>query len=247
MTVKSIILGFAAVVGLAGSAQAIPVVTNLVTNGGFETTSNGIGQFDNNTHATGWTSNGYNFLFGGNTADSVGSSGQYGGLSLWGPANGYNNGLGASPDGGNFAAADGAFGVAPIEQTLTGLVAGKNYVVKFYWAGAQQAGFTGANTEQWEVSLGGASQLTSVYHNTTGGFSGWFTESMTFTAPSTTAVLSFLAHGTPDGVPPFSLLDGVSAQAVAGVPETASWVMLIAGFGLVGAAARRRRQTVVAA
>ena len=32
-----------------------------------------------------------------------------------------------------------------------------------------------------------------------------------------------------------------------GVPEPASWAMLIAGFGLVGAAARRRRSTVVAA
>ncbi|WP_313669041.1 PEPxxWA-CTERM sorting domain-containing protein [Sandarakinorhabdus sp.] len=31
-----------------------------------------------------------------------------------------------------------------------------------------------------------------------------------------------------------------------GVPEPASWAMLIAGFGLVGAAARRRRQTVSA-
>lgn len=30
------------------------------------------------------------------------------------------------------------------------------------------------------------------------------------------------------------------------VPEPASWAMLIAGFGLVGAAARRRRQTVAA-
>jgi hypothetical protein len=32
-----------------------------------------------------------------------------------------------------------------------------------------------------------------------------------------------------------------------GVPEPASWAMLIAGFGLVGAAARRRRETSVAA
>jgi hypothetical protein len=37
-----------------------------------------------------------------------------------------------------------------------------------------------------------------------------------------------LATGTADGVPP-------------GVPEAATWAMLIAGFGLVGAAARRRR------
>ena len=35
--------------------------------------------------------------------------------------------------------------------------------------------------------------------------------------------------------------------AVGGVPEPASWAMLIAGFGLTGAAMRRRRTTAVAA
>jgi hypothetical protein len=39
-----------------------------------------------------------------------------------------------------------------------------------------------------------------------------------------------LATGTSDGVPP------------GGVPEPATWAMLILGFGLVGAAARRRRE-----
>ncbi len=37
-----------------------------------------------------------------------------------------------------------------------------------------------------------------------------------------------------------------SSPAVGGVPEPASWAMLIAGFGLVGAAARRRRRSVAA-
>jgi hypothetical protein len=32
----------------------------------------------------------------------------------------------------------------------------------------------------------------------------------------------------------------------AGIPEPASWAMLIAGFGLVGAASRRRNMTVAA-
>lgn len=36
-------------------------------------------------------------------------------------------------------------------------------------------------------------------------------------------------------------------QIVAGVPEPATWAMLIAGFGMVGASARRRRPTSVTA
>lgn len=35
-----------------------------------------------------------------------------------------------------------------------------------------------------------------------------------------------------------------TSAAVAGVPEPASWAMMIAGFGLLGAAARQRRQFV---
>lgn len=50
--------------------------------------------------------------------------------------------------------------------------------------------------------------------------------------------LSFLAVGTPAGVPPFSLLDGVSMVAV---PEPQTWGMLGLGLGLVGFAARRRK------
>jgi len=39
---------------------------------------------------------------------------------------------------------------------------------------------------------------------------------------------------------------GLTAGTSGVVPEPASWAMLIAGFGLVGASARRRRQTVSA-
>ena len=65
---------------------------------------------------------------------------------------------------------------------------------------------------------------------------------MTFTADSTTDVLSFLANGTPSGVPPFALLDGVSMNAVTSVPEPASAAMLLTGLvGLAGFVRRRRK------
>ncbi|UAJ11857.1 PEPxxWA-CTERM sorting domain-containing protein [Polymorphobacter megasporae] len=68
-------------------------------------------------------------------------------------------------------------------------------------------------------------------------------ESFTFTATGTTEVLSFLALGTPEGKPPFSLLDGVSGT----VPEPATWAMMIGGLGLVGGAMRAGRRGTVAA
>jgi hypothetical protein len=111
-------------VALVVLVAASPASANLVTNGSFEsTTSPGGGQLGyNGFNATGWSTTGYNFLFPSGTADTTGVTGQYGNLKLYGPGNGYNNGLPAtSPSGGNFVGADGAFGVAPITQTVSGL------------------------------------------------------------------------------------------------------------------------------
>jgi hypothetical protein len=215
---------------------------NLVVNGDFSQTTRGTNkQVETGNHTwgtslSGWSSNGYNFVFGSSSSTVVG---QYGDLSLWGPSNGANNGLTDSPTGGNFFAADGAFGVAPLQQTINGLTAGQVYNVSFDWAGAQQYGFNGANTEQWAVSLGGETHSTAVYQNTSHGFSGWMHETFSFTATSSSAVLSFLAVGTPAGVPPFSLLDGVSMSAA--VPEPGTWTLMLAALGMLGMAARRRQ------
>lgn len=40
------------------------------------------------------------------------------------------------------------------------------------------------------------------------------------------------------------VFDNVASQSVGGVPEPASWAMLIAGFGMTGAALRRRRSVL---
>ena len=242
MRLKRITLALAALAALSTlSAHA----ANLVVNGGFETTTNGAGQLTTNTVATGWTVvNGYTFLFTPGTADTTGAPGQYGQLSLWGSHNGGLNVLPNSPTGGNFVAADGAFQIAPIQQTIAGLVVGQKYDLGFDWGAAQQFGYTGATTERWQVSLGNETHSTAVIANASHGFSGWIHQTFSFTATSGSEVLSFLAVGTPNGVPPFALLDGVTLTAA--VPEPSTWAMMLGGFGMVGFIARRRRSTLVA-
>ena len=239
---RQLLLGSAVLLAVAGPARA-----DLLVNGGFESTNfTGSSQFGDNyaggvNQVTGWTTNGYNWLYQPGQADDLGvaNGGTYGNVWLWGPRNGAANGLpDTSPAGGNYVAADGAFGVSPISQLVSGLVPGANYAVTFWWAGAQQYGFDGPNTEQWAVSLGADTQYTPVLDNASHGFTGWQQSTMTFTARAATETLAFLAIGTPPGVPPFSLLDGVTMNAV---PEPST---LVAGVGLValgGLLLRRRR------
>ena len=216
------------------AASASP---NLVTNGDFEQTTmmDAQGNFTpeqmTTTNVTGWSTSGYNFVFGAGTASTVGSTGVYGPTYIWsGSAVAGGPVLSQSPTGGNFVGADGAFGVGAITQTLSGLMAGANYAVSFWWAGAQQSGYNGTTTEQWQVGLGNQTQSTAVVTDPSNGFTGWMQQTFIFQATGSSEVLSFLAAGTPGGEPPFSLLDGVSATQV---PEPASMALSAFGAGLI--------------
>ena len=207
------------------SIFTVSVQADLVFNGSFESTTNGAGQLGFIVDRAGkivWT-------------DDGGATGVDGSLELWGPNDGSSNGLPASsPDGGNYIAADGAYRVGAIEQTIDGLTIGDSYTVGFWWAGAQQYGFNGATTEGWQVSFGSEEQSTGMEDNASHGFTGWMYQTFTFTADSTSDVLSFLALGTPTGEPPFSLLDGVSLNASdPSVPEPETLALMLGGLGLV--------------
>lgn len=244
MKITSAIVGLAIAASSFGAAQAV----ELVTNGGFETTTGGNnGQLGfNGFNATGWslsTSPNYTFLFNSGTADTTGANGQYGNLSLWGPNNGSNNGLPASsPNGGNFLALDGDFQNAAVIQTIGGLSVGHSYQVNFDYGFSQQEGFNGATVQSLTVCLGSSCDTTASYNLPSHGFSGWSAGEYTFKATGASEVLSFMANGNLP-VPPFALLDGVSMTAV---PEMSTWAMMLAGFVGLGFAGYRRAKIRIA-
>ena len=264
---NSCLCALSAFILLGSSGYANAASVNLVTNGSFETVavSNVSAQIGSHTTSdasspiqtvAGWTSApdgqnlGYNFLFAGNsTTNASGQYGsaygsQYGAIQLAGKANGVANGIGVSPSGGNFLAMDSNFGTTSVSQVVNGLTVGQATLVSFYYAGAQQYGYTGGNAEGFLVSLTDAA-TGNVFSNTTPllslgeqGFSGWNYYSFSFTPTNTSETLSFLAKSAPNGAPPFSLLDGVSVTAV--TPEPSTIALLGSGVLAIGGLLRRR-------
>lgn len=101
------------------------------------------------------------------------------------------------------------------------------------------------------ANLGGNDQI--VYSGTTTGISTSFaiagnqsfgSYSLFFTAGNAGTLKFFTGTGSADNVGP--LLDKVALSIdKAAVPEPAAWAMMLAGFGLVGAAMRRREKVAV--
>ncbi|MRW86287.1 PEPxxWA-CTERM sorting domain-containing protein [Pseudoduganella sp. FT26W] len=252
MRITSILLSLLAVAAMsAGNANAAS--TNLVKNGDFTQVTNGnnnqvghVAGVTGETLLSDWTSydgnnGGYNFVLNGGQVTSAASA-----ISL--------QSFTSQTNGGNFFASDPLYHAGVLSQSISGLTVGGTYTLTFDYALGQQSGFTGANTDYWQVLFGGTAKAhdlevgvlpaNTVSKNSaalsiaTGGFSGWQTSTMTFTAAEATQVLSFFAQGSA-GAPPFLLLDNVSLTAA--VPEPSTWGMMLGGMGLVGFMARRRR------
>ena len=226
----------------ATTVQAAPIITN----GDFSTsTYSANSQFGpgfGGQGVTGWTgNNGYDIYFTSPSAATTQSAAsQYPGNNekLWAVT--------SSPTGGAFVALDGetaGAGSGGISQTVTGFTAGTIYAVTFSWGAGQLQSRTGATTESLDVSLGSQTDVTNVLSDPSKGFTGWVTTTLNFTATATSEVLSFLSVGTPNGLPPIAVLDGVSIAAVppvSAVPEPASLALM--GLPMIGLAAFWRRR-----
>lgn len=259
----------AALVGAISAASPALALTN-ITNGDFAANS-GNGQVSYNTTVAGWSvvppgcattcpqagTQSYVFVFNpgpgasGSTADTTGAPGFYGpALRLYGPGNTPPTNNGFTVDnlpgaGGALLANSPEFQNAAIQATATGLIAGQTYEVSFDWAAAQQQGFDGTTTEGWKVTLGGASESTSIITLPDKGFSGWNTQSFMFTADGASDQLSFLAIGAP-GTPDHQGFALLSSVRMAPNPEPATWSLMVVGVGALGAALRMRRRTIFA-
>jgi hypothetical protein len=150
------------------------------------------------------------------------------------------------PDGGAFVVLDGDSSAnGPLQQLITGLTVGKAYTLTFDWAAVQYRTRVGDTTDRIQYSLGSDTFSTVTVANPSKKATGWFTVSHTFVANSSSELLSFLSIGTPKGLPPAVVLDGVSLKG--SVPEPASWALMILGaFGMGGALRARRRAALAA-
>jgi hypothetical protein len=213
---------------------------NLVTNGDFSLYG-GVAPKNDFVYVqpTDWTGSGlYDF---GVEVDAPGTAdnGSDPGIPVYGPFPAP-----PPPDANNnFIEADGDPSYSfSFSQTISGLTVGQNYTVSFNQAAGQQSGnLRGATTEQWQVSLGSDTQLSAVMNTPSQGVFPWEAQTLTYTASSTSEVLSFLAVGTPSGAPPMVFLDGVDMEST--VPEPSA-LMLLAGVGAVMAIGRVGRRAM---
>jgi len=259
--ISAIVLpAIALALGASGDARA-----DLVTNGDFAVSSFGGGnQVDFYGNVSGWSggdsivnSNGIPVLTFVDQAGAAGSASNvtslnpgFSGLSL----SGSSLLSSTAPNSGNFVVMDGdpnpVVQQVPISQTINGLVAGQQYVVSFYQAAAQQLNFGAAPnglTSQWVVTFGSQTQDSALMSYVQQGSVAWESQSLTFTASGTSALLSFLAVGTPYGEPPFSLLDGVSVnEVITPTPEPSTLALTVMGLFSLGVIGLRRRRARIA-
>lgn len=223
----------AAILIAPGSAQA----TELLVNGGFEAPAIGAGNYTypglsygNITPLASPTQDGWTYL-----GAALGGGGSY---NPW-----YYNTPPTGGDGSNqFVALQGT---STLAQTFT--MVGTVLDVSWLAAGRPGNGNNDGN-QSYDVTLGA---LTSAEFFTSNN-QGFVSESAHFSGLTSGAqyTLTFVGLDTnPNGTystDQTAFIDHVSAIGSGAVPEPAAWALMIGGFGLAGAALRRRRAVAAA-
>lgn len=235
----------AALVGLTVAFVADASAGNLVLNGDFNSPGASAAQLLSygSTFVTDWTNqDAYTgYIPAGQTPDQswgcclLGSAG---------PGYGVANGMVGPPSGDAEMVIDGTDGFGPsggygyIEQTISGLVSGQTYTLSFWQAGSQEYTVSGDQTEYFVATLGDQSFTSPTMVVPSQGFAPWAEYSTTFTWDGVGDVLQIASVGS--GEPAFAMLTDVSLTGT--VPETSTWVMMVAGFAGMGLLARARRK-----
>jgi hypothetical protein len=227
-------LGATLALGLISPATA----ANLITNGGFEDQVGFTGSgYDYANDPTGWTTNAawdasaYNAVKGGayGLAHDGDDSVRFGSSANAGPA---------------------TAGIpTTLSQTFSDVVGGQ-YTVTFYAYNGLYAGASGSRPQNYLTASAGGQSITLA--DTVGG-----NPALAGCDASCYALGTFTFIGTGSdtlsiaAVADFNYwhLDDVSVTGglvPGGVPEPASWAMMVGGFGLMGAAMRRRRRDMAA-
>ncbi len=212
-----ILLALASTLAFAASAQAVTIV-----NGSFESgvSLGETGQVTlaggDTTSITGWTV----FPAG---VDYVSSS-------VWAAANGSRSvDLSALDAGG-------------IGQRITDLIVGQTYRINFDLSANPNDPALRPKDKRMQVLVSGHTPGMFTYTLTDANAANnmlYQLEHYTFVATGTSMNIAFQSLVRDQYGP---VLDNVSISVV---PEAATWAMLIAGFGMVGVATRRRRQPPV--
>lgn len=131
-------------------------------------------------------------------------------------------------------------------QTVSGLTVGQNYTLTFIMATELS---TGGRSLRVSVN-GGPGTIFTATTETVGCCwnNNWESKTYNFTAASSTDTIQFDTIGLGSNASPYDLgLDKVDLEASSGVPESATWLMMLVGVGGLGAMMRRRRSASVAA
>jgi len=221
--VNTVLAAAGAMALLAAPASAL--ASELVTNGSFEKAPSGNSILPGgDSSISGWTTinEGVEWFTGGTYGTGPAHDGDSMVDLAWYTSSG-------TPGGG-------------IKQTFA-TTPGGTYRLSFYGINANFAGRDGTGVVNALIDGNPLASFSVVrVAPTWGSISDWQYFSKSFVAAGASTTLSFT--NTQNAYEHFAVIDSVSVTG--GVPEPATWALMIGGFGLTGAALRRRRTAVAA-